>query len=229
MAKRRMSDEEQMLANVFEERVAKLAERHFEYTLPPATAEELVVVLNRKELGAQGKTRVKQVIQLLQKWQAFMSRFGWGAAKTQAERERLIEFASAVPGDALDLDELLSRYWVSPRIVPDRGAPRIAYVVQASKGNEGAIESESGAVMCALQLFVRDELDRVRLCDCGNFYFAKRIDQRYCSTKCRVRFHQSSEEFKAKRRVYLRKLYRQNKQRKVKQQKKGTHGSQKTR
>jgi len=194
------------------DRAGEMNKRMMEAVYPPTTAEELVQVLNSSGLRTPGKSRVKRIIQLLQKYQAFFVSVGglgmWRTAKTQAERQRLIALASEVPGGGLDLDDLLSRYWVSPRIIPYSGAVRIAYVVRKSKGNTSAREAESGAVMCVLQLALRDELDRVRSCDCGKFFFAHRIDQRYCSTRCRVRYNQSSDEFRAKRRVYLRNLYR---------------------
>jgi hypothetical protein len=44
-------------------------------------------------------------------------------------------------------------------------------------------------------------------CRCGKFFLARRIDQRHCSTNCRVREHQSSDEFKEKRRIYDRRHY----------------------
>jgi len=201
-------------------RAHELNKRMLATVLPPTTAEELVQDLNSNRLDAPGKARVKRIIQLLQKWQAFLASSGsmgmWKRSRTQSEQQHLFALALAVPGDALDLDELLARYWVSPRIIPYTGAIRIAYIVRKSKGNAGAEEAESGAVMCVLQLALRDELDRVRSCDCGKFFFAHRIDQRYCSTGCRVRYHQSSEEFRAKRREYLRKLYHLKKYGKVK-------------
>jgi len=56
-------------------------------------------------------------------------------------------------------------------------------------------------------LALRDELDRVRRCRCGKYFFARRLDQVYCRTKCRVLYHQSSPEFKVKRRKYQREWY----------------------
>ena len=199
-------------------RGCEMNRRILETVLPPATAEELVQVLNGSVLSASGKSRVKRIIQLSQKYQTALARFGlawWRAARSQSELQHLLAVATAVPGDALNLDDLLSRYWVSPRIVLHNHVPRMVYVVK-SKGNRRAAEFESGAVMCVLQLALRDELDRVRVCNCGKFFFAHRIDQCYCGTNCRVRYHQSSEEFRARRRVYLRNLYRLKKSGKVK-------------
>lgn len=47
-------------------------------------------------------------------------------------------------------------------------------------------------------------IDRVRECQCGKWYFAERTDRRYCSTDCRVKFHVPSEEQKRKRREWRR-------------------------
>jgi hypothetical protein len=218
MAKRRMS--EFYPPRTAFDRALEMNKTAMAAVYPPTTAEELVRVLNGSSLDMPSKSRVKRIIELLQKYQAFLASVGgsgmWRKAKTQAERERLIALASAIHGDGLDLEGLLSRYWVSPLIIPYSGAVRVAYRVRKSKGNTSARIAETEAVMCVLQLALRDELDRVRGCDCGKFFFAHRIDQRYCSTKCRVRFNQSSEEFRAKRRTYMRKLYRLKKSGKVK-------------
>jgi hypothetical protein len=219
MARRRMSKSRTHPPRAGFDRALEMNKRMMEAVYPPTTAEELVQVLNGSSLAMPSKSRVKRIIQLLQKYQAFFVSMGglgmWRNAKTQAERERLIALASAIPGDWLDLNDLLSRYWVSPRIIPYNGAPRIAYLVK-SKGSSKTQQAESGAVMGVVHLALQDELDRVRGCDCGKFFFAHRIDQRYCSTKCRVRFYQSSEEFREKRRIYLRKLYRLKRSGKVK-------------
>jgi len=93
------------------------------------------------------------------------------------------------------------------------GGQHIGY---ASEARTGVEPDEIGAVMCVINLGARDELGDVRQCKCKRYFLARRTDQLYCSTKCRVRYHQSSDEFKAKRREYLREWYRLKKSGKVK-------------
>ncbi len=55
---------------------------------------------------------------------------------------------------------------------------------------------------------MKDELDRVKLCNwCGAYFFATRVDQVFCSDRCRVDQNQSSPVFKQKRRARARANY----------------------
>jgi hypothetical protein len=59
-----------------------------------------------------------------------------------------------------------------------------------------------------------EELDRFRRCDeCGRWFFAVTAHQRYCSEKCRSRHISHSAEFKEKRRRYMKRYRRDEKQR----------------
>lgn len=158
------------------------------------------------------KNRIARIIQLLQQQCALVS---LSEAKTDAERQRHLRLIRSVSGNPLELDDLLARYWVSPRVIFFPQGPRMLYATTEPSGKQrDKIErNEIAAAMCVMHLAVRDELDRVRKCDCGKFFLAGRLDQVYCSTNCRVRFYQSSEKFKAKRRKYLRDLYQLKKRR----------------
>jgi hypothetical protein len=219
MEKSRMHLSELDPSNEMDRRAIELHQQNWETVLPPRGAKELIEVLNGKRLTVASKQRVERILTLLQKWQAFRAYIGWkwGGGKTNAEIERLNTVVSNVPGDTGDIYRLLSQYWVSPRILPVNGSPRIGYLVRAKGRNAESHKLETGLVMCLLHLSMTDELDRVGKCDCGQFFFANRVDQRYCSTRCRVRFHQASDEFKAKRRIKARKIYELKHTSKVKQ------------
>jgi hypothetical protein len=209
MAKRRMAETRSPAGSG--ERVRKLSESLRDKSVPPTVAEELVETLNGSNLDAESRSRVLQILQLLQTRQRYTSGllrgdFGdWKSRQTVALLEVLLD-------DAFTLNELLLRYRLSPQIGPLRKITTLSFV----PSDEDSSVAESSAVMRALQLAERDELDRVRECKCGKFFLAGRIDQQHCSTACRVKAHQSSEEFKAKRRVAERERYKLKQAGKVK-------------
>ena len=65
------------------------------------------------------------------------------------------------------------------------------------------------AVAAIVDLSNRRLLDRVRLCDhCKKkWLFARFATQRFCDIKCQMKEFSSSEQFKTKRRDYMRDLY----------------------
>lgn len=67
---------------------------------------------------------------------------------------------------------------------------------------------ESVAVHNAIELARRGLLERIVPCDCGRWFFARFVHQRFCSTRCRKRHHARSETFKSARREYMRRYYR---------------------
>jgi hypothetical protein len=66
---------------------------------------------------------------------------------------------------------------------------------------------ESMAVHNVIELAKLGTLARLMTCACGRWFFAKFAHQKFCSTRCRKRNHESSEEFKAARRAYMRRYY----------------------
>jgi hypothetical protein len=76
----------------------------------------------------------------------------------------------------------------------------------AVAGRRPAIESI--AIHNSIELARRGLLQRIVACECGRWFFAKFKHQRFCGSRCRKRHHQSSEAFKAARRVYMRRYYR---------------------
>ena len=129
-----------------------------------------------------------------------------------------------------ELNEGLSRYRVIPQIHPIGDGPLLYFRSYKPNDGYGQEQYEIGAVMCALQLADRNQIDDVRERSCGTFFVAGRIDKSHCSTKCRVKAHQSSEEFKAKRREADRERYRLHRDGKVKQpNRRKSNGTQKAR
>ena len=188
--------------------------RHYRVLSAENTPEQLISWLNAGRTS-HAKRRVTRVVQLLQQQQS-LARLT--TAKTDAERQRHLQrIQGPLSGNPLELDDLLARYWLSPRVFFFEPGPRMLYATTNTQGKQIAKvdRDEIAAAMCVLRLAVREELDRVRKCDCDNFFLARRLDQIHCSTNCRIRHHQSSEDFKAKRRKYLREWYRLKKSGKV--------------
>jgi hypothetical protein len=173
--------------------------------------EDLVSWLNATA-GKRSTARVSRIIQLLQRECAIRS---LNSSRTDAERLRAAKLITSISESPLELDNLLLRYWVSPRLIFLEDGPQIFYF-STRKTRDKVEMGEIAAVMCVTYLGSRDELDRIRKCSCGKYFFARRLDQLYCQTKCRVRYHQSAADFKAKRRRYQREWYHLKKSGKVK-------------
>ena len=75
---------------------------------------------------------------------------------------------------------------------------------------------ESLAAHSLCEIAYRRELDRLRTCLCGTWFFASRVDQRSCSAACRKSKHQQTDAFKEKRRIYMREYYKLKNSGKVK-------------
>jgi hypothetical protein len=187
----------------------------------PSDSELLVGLLNGDTLFGAGKERATRILTILQTRQWYMPRLLRGEFRQHFEP--LVE---ALLNDALELNELLSRYPISPQIDPIGVSPQIYFFAPSLTDGEDA---ERAAVMSALQLAERGELGSVKHCRCGKFFLAKRSDQRHCSTNCRIREYQSSEEFKAERRKKDRERYQLHQHGKVKETTRRKHGTQKAR
>lgn len=193
----------------------------------PALSEILVDLLNGSVLTADSKGRVERIIQLL--------RFQKGYGSQLTTRLRLRDqvaadlYVTSLIACNVELNQALMSYKLIPQIHPVGDAPLLFFLSSESNGGSAEEQAEIGAVMCALQLAERSLIDNVRECSCGTFFVAGRIDQNYCSVKCRVKAHQSSEEFKAKRREADRERYQQHRDGKVKETNRRKDGAQKTR
>lgn len=200
----------------------------------PAPQGMFIELMNGDSLASESKTRIERVIQLfrgLKEYQALISvrvREQADSAVTEAYMLTLLDMSG-------QLNRLLSQYAVIPQIQPLWPEPHHYFLpadtfslpTDSMKRIE-AKQAEVGAVLTIVQLAQRNKLQDVKKCLCGNYFLAGRIDQNYCSVKCRVKAHQSSEEFKAKRREADRKRYRLHVDGKIKESKRGKHGTQKT-
>jgi hypothetical protein len=206
--------------------VRDFSERLSSYKLPPTLSEVLIDLLNGNSLKAANKERVVRIHELLRFQKGYASqaiaRFRSRGKFSDFYIENLLECY-------FELNERLSSYKITPQIDPIGAAPTLYFLPAESSGHSPEEKAEVGAVMCALQLAQQDQIDTVRECLCGTFFVAGRIDQNYCSARCRVKAHQSSEEFKAKRREADRERYRLHKDGKVKETNRRTNGTKKTR
>ena len=66
---------------------------------------------------------------------------------------------------------------------------------------------ESLAARALCEIAYQNQLERVRACTCGTWFFAIRGNQISCSPACRKSKHQQTEAFRAKRREYMREYY----------------------
>jgi hypothetical protein len=80
----------------------------------------------------------------------------------------------------------------------------------------GGQMAEIGALLNVLDLIRAATILKVASCRCRQFYFRKFAHQRFCSTKCRLADFRDSDESRAKRNDYARKLYHLRKTGKVK-------------
>ena len=66
---------------------------------------------------------------------------------------------------------------------------------------------EQVAVWALTDLASKGRSNMVRQCGCERWYFARRGDQKACSPKCRHKNYEQTDEFKLKRRDYMREYY----------------------
>jgi len=82
-------------------------------------------------------------------------------------------------------------------------------------GLYAGVMGESQAVLDLVQLAQKGFVDRLRVCPCGTWFFARFSHQRFHDPECQQRFYRSSEQWKASRRAYQRKYRRLVSTRKV--------------
>jgi hypothetical protein len=194
---------------------------------PPTLSEVLVDLLNGNKLTGKSKRRVARIIQLIRFQKGYKSQFN---ASMHLNDDSLADiYFNSYAECGFELSESLRNYKVIPQFDPAEFGPMLYFLSAKSNGGSPEEQTEIGAVMCTLQLAERDQIDNVRKCSCGKFFVAGRIDQSYCSVKCRVKTHQSSDEFKAKRRRADRERYRLHRDGKVKESGGRKHVTKKTR
>lgn len=221
MAKRRKTEREAAGALVTGNSDVAFLERLAGMWNPTRDAEALTALLNGNDLAKDARDRLITILGTLQTRQHYMQALSRGEFSTHAQ-----DLVSSLTADVLRLNESLRRYSLTPQINPWDEHTRTFFALPDSLEED----SESNGVMYVLKLAEKGEIDSVRHCRCGKFFTAKRVDQVHCSTRCRVNEHQSSDEFKAKRRKADRERYRLHKKLgAVKQSSRRKNGTQKAR
>jgi hypothetical protein len=67
--------------------------------------------------------------------------------------------------------------------------------------------SENIVVQWLIRLTSEHLLDRIRRCVCGKWFFAARNQRKSCSPKCRHKLYEQTEDYRRKRRKYMRDYY----------------------
>jgi hypothetical protein len=100
-------------------------------------------------------------------------------------------------------DEGTARGWSIDRSIKARSFPR-----KAKSLDENLIRGlEAIAAHGLVWIANANMLDRIQVCQCGQWYFARFAHQRFCSERCRETFWESSEERKEKKRQRARENY----------------------
>lgn len=198
---------------------------------PPSLPEVLVELMNGEALTSSSKGRVERMMQLFQMQKGFESQI-FTRIRSKGKVAKDDSITNLLIDGAIDanfaLNYLLLQYAVVPQFHPVAEASTLYFLPQDSNCSPEK-RAEVGAVMCVVQLAQRNQIQNVRECTCGKYFVAGRIDQNYCSVKCRVKAHQSSEEFKAKRREADRERYRLHHDGKVKETSRRKNVTQKAR
>ncbi len=80
------------------------------------------------------------------------------------------------------------------------------------KTEEAPMALVARQVRCVLQLIAQGAIMNVRRCqECTKWYFARFSHQEFCSGSCRGKHFAKTEDFKQKRRDYMRRYYRRKK------------------
>ncbi len=104
----------------------------------------------------------------------------------------------------VELNERLLRYETGPTAYIELNGSLAVEDALAGPGPVG----ENLAAHAVIQLAKKSLLPRVRQCVCGNYFFANFNHQRSCSAACRHKIYERTEQFKERRRAYMRTYYR---------------------
>ena len=92
-------------------------------------------------------------------------------------------------------------------IVPKDATP---YGILSRGATAQSWEKESWMILAVIRLSITGALQRVRLCNCGKWFWSVRNEQQHCSAKCRMKKYLSGEKVAAERRKYQRDYQRKN-------------------
>lgn len=145
------------------------------------------------------RKRITDLISNIQELTSVASHVPTGKKQLMLERDKEIDLLER------ELESRLSKYPTVPfpyfdcdnRLVLDLGA--LSGPIPAG---------ESVTAHSVVKLYGIGLLDRVRQCICKRWFFARFRNQQSCSPKCRHSSYEKTEQFKAKRREYMRRYYR---------------------
>jgi hypothetical protein len=136
----------------------------------------------------------------------------WHLGEESNEEETIFHLAPEVSDALTVVNVKLKQYTSCSIFLPTLEGRRKWIVKDAIVGRH--IVAEGQAIHALVRLADQGLLDRLRTCDCGVWYFARFAHQRFCSEECRVRFWETSEERKEKKRSQARANYLYRKTRK---------------
>ncbi len=118
--------------------------------------------------------------------------------------------ADEVTDVSITINKSLAKYPLCPVIVTEPAKSVRGFSIgDAFYGGKSA--TEAFAVHSLLSVVSHNLFDRIQLCQCSKWYFAKFFHQRFCSPGCRVRFWETSEERKQQKRERARENYQYKK------------------
>jgi hypothetical protein len=107
-----------------------------------------------------------------------------------------------------ELNETLAKFTYAPQIdlheFPD--GERVSWFLVTEDSLMGLLSVQ---VRCVVQLIGQGTILRIRRCkQCTSWFFAHFSHQEFCKTSCRIKHFAGTEEFKEKRRKYMRKYHK---------------------
>jgi hypothetical protein len=149
----------------------------------------------------ESRSRVLDVISSIQRLLGTIERRQGWKPKQPADKKQPLEISTAFQ----ELNTTLHSYTSFPCFYPEPNKSRRWDMSEVLSGDHPV--GESLAVHAAVRLADQNMLERLKVCDCGLWYFAKFSHQKFCSAECRVRFWESSEERMERKRERLRQNY----------------------
>ena len=104
----------------------------------------------------------------------------------------------------ITLDKILSGYKYSPAVTPEIWSGTLSWGLE---NNSRRTNGEAQMAELVIDLSKSGMLNRIRLCQCGKWFFARRRDSLSCSAKCRKAEYEMTETRIQKRRENARKYY----------------------
>jgi hypothetical protein len=111
-------------------------------------------------------------------------------------------------------NDLLAKYRMQPRVgwFPKYGVwtTNKVHFASAALNARYSRPVETGLVQPLLQTFQQHKINRIRRClneRCSRWFYAQLSHKRFCCQRCKRKHHESTPEFKAQRRAYMRDRY----------------------